>query len=367
MNKNDIFVTYGRDAQSMTRQLLENVNIEALIGGNKNAKIGLKPNLVVAKPSSTGATTTPLIAETIIQYLQEKGYSNLCIIESAWVGDSTKRGFKVCGYDVMSKKYNFPLYDVKDDTYETHTIDGMHIEMSKKVMELDFLISLPVLKGHCQTAMTCCLKNMKGCISDRSKRYFHSIGLHRPIAALNKIRCADLVIVDSLNGDLDFEEGGNPVQTNRMLAARDSVLMDAYGAALMGFELSDVPYIQMAERLGVGSADITKANIIELNKDSTGASTVSPRRVKGLEGYVTASSACSACYGNLIHALARLEDKGELSYLREKVYIGQDFKGKEKDACGIGSCCRGFSRHVPGCPPKAIDIVRFLDEELGLN
>ena len=69
--------------------------------------------------------------------------------------------------------------------------------------------------------MTCALKNMKGLISDRSKRYFHTIGLHRPIAALNSIRCADLVIVDSINGDLDFEEGGNPVQSNRMLAGTD--------------------------------------------------------------------------------------------------------------------------------------------------
>ena len=364
MNKNDIFVTYGRDPEKMTRQLLDQVDIDQLIG-NKNASIGLKPNLVVAKPSSSGATTTPLITETIIRYLQERGYKNLCIIESAWVGDSTKRGFKVCGYDVMSKKYRFPLYDVKDDSYEPHTIDGMKIEMSKRVMGLDFLISLPVLKGHCQTNMTCALKNMKGCISDRSKRYFHSIGLHRPIAALNKIRCADLIIADSLNGDLDFEEGGNPVHTNRMLAARDSVLLDAYGAALMGFELSDVPYIQMAERLGVGCADISKAHVVELEKDTSGASTVSPRRIKNLEGHVCASSACSACYGNLIHALARLEDKGQLSYLREKIYIGQDFKGKEQDGCGIGACCKGFSRHVMGCPPKAIDIVRFLDEELG--
>jgi uncharacterized protein (DUF362 family) len=48
--------------------------------------------------------------------------------------------------------------------------------------------------------MTCALKNMKGCISDRSKRQFHLWGLHDPIAALNALRKADLVIVDSLNG-----------------------------------------------------------------------------------------------------------------------------------------------------------------------
>jgi uncharacterized protein (DUF362 family) len=81
--------------------------------------------------------------------------------------------------------------------------------------------------------MTCALKNMKGVLSDRSKRLFHTLGLNRPIAALNKVRVADLVIVDSLNGDLDFEEGGNPVETNRMFACRDSVLCDSFGASLV--------------------------------------------------------------------------------------------------------------------------------------
>ncbi len=366
MNRNDIFITYGNNAATMTNELLEAIDIKSLIG-NKDATIGLKPNLVVARPSSGGATTTPLIVETIIDYLQCNGYNNLCIIESSWVGDNTKRAYSVCGFEAISKKYNVPLYDVKDDRYEKHTVGGIEIEMSKQVMDLDFLINLPVLKGHCQTSMTCALKNMKGCISDKSKRHFHSIGLHKPIAALGKIRSADLVIVDSINGDLDFEEGGNPVQTNRMLAGIDSVLVDAYGAALMGFELSDVPYITMAEKLGVGSADINNANVTELNKDSKLPSPASPRRIKALEEFVVASSACSACYGNLIHALARLQDRGELRYLREKIHIGQDYKGKSLNGCGIGICCKGFDKNIVGCPPKAIDIVHFLDKELGLG
>ncbi len=105
------------------------------------------------------------------------------------------------------------------------TVEGITMDVSRTILDTDFLISLPVLKGHCQTAMTCALKNMKGCLSDRSKRLFHSLGLHRPIAALNAVRDADLVIVDSLNGDLDFEEGGKPCrdQPNVRLSRQRSV------------------------------------------------------------------------------------------------------------------------------------------------
>lgn len=363
MNRDEIAVIYGTDIPSMTRTLLDRVDWEKL---PKTASIGLKPNLVVANLPSSGATTHPEIAETIIQYLQEKGYRNLCIIESAWVGDSTQRGFAVCGYDKMSKKYNVPLYDVKRDSYIARTVDGVRIEMSERVMGLDYLINLPVLKGHCQTAVTCALKNMKGCISDRSKRLFHSLGLHRPIALLNSIRSADLVIVDSICGDLDFEEGGNPVRTNRMMIGTDSVLIDSYGASLMGYTPEEIDYIPIAASLGVGSMDLSKAKIVELNQDRTGAKSVSTRKIKSLEKYVSASSACSACYGNLIHALARLQDRGELGRLPAKIYIGQDYKGQSKDGIGIGQCTSGFPCSIKGCPPRAVDIVRFLEQEMGL-
>ena len=58
--------------------------------------------------------------------------------------------------------------------------------------------------------MTCALKNLKGCLPDREKRNFHSDGLMKPIAALGAFLKPALVIVDSICGDLNFEEGEIP-------------------------------------------------------------------------------------------------------------------------------------------------------------
>jgi hypothetical protein len=44
-------------------------------------------------------------------------------------------------------------------------------------------------------------------------------------------------------GDLDFEEGGNPVRMNRILAGSDPVLIDSYAAQLLGFEAEEIAYI----------------------------------------------------------------------------------------------------------------------------
>ncbi|HZJ88355.1 MAG TPA: DUF362 domain-containing protein [Sphaerochaeta sp.] len=364
MQRNDIIITYGSDAKAMTHALLAAIDLPALIG-DTDRTIALKPNLVVAVTPDGGATTHPEITVAIIEHLQQHGYHNIKIVESAWIGDSTERGFKVNGYYEISEHYKVPLVDVKRDPYVKKSAGGISMEVSKTILETDFLINLPVLKGHCQTAMTCALKNMKGCISDRSKRQFHTQGLHLPIAALNAVRAADLVIVDSICGDLDFEEGGNPVETNRMFVARDSVLCDAFGASLIGFETDAIPYIEIAEELGVGTADLGQLNLIQLNEPSDEPLAKSSGAANYLSRYTDQESACSACYGNLIHALKRLEEGGELSSLDGTIAIGQGFKEVvDPTRVGVGICTRGLGKSLAGCPPKAIDMIRFIRKEL---
>ncbi|MBC8569416.1 DUF362 domain-containing protein [Oscillospiraceae bacterium NSJ-54] len=362
MDREDIFVIYGKKPKAMARELLERAGVADEIP--EGASIGLKPNLVVSKSAESGATTSPEIVEALIEYLKEHGFGDITIMESSWVGDDTRRAYRVCGYEEISKRYGVPLLDLKRDKAIFHEAGGLKIEYCDTPFRVDYLINLPVLKGHCQTAMTCALKNMKGCITDREKRRFHTLGLHKPIACLNKVRAADLVLVDGMRGDLDFEEGGNPVQMNRMLLCKDSVLIDAYVAQIMGYDLEEIPYITLAAELGVGSLDVESANIVEMNRDESGVSLTSSRRARALAKYIDESDACSACYGSLIHALARLEDRGMLRGIRGKIHIGQGFKGKEPGGMGVGVCAKGCEKCVPGCPPKAIDIVRMLEESI---
>ncbi len=362
MNLRDIYAIYGDNPKSMANEMLSNIKIENEI--DKDALIGIKPNLVVAKPSSSGATTSPELVEGVIQYLQSKGYKNIIILEGSWVGDRTSRAYKVCGYEKLSKQYGVPLFDLQKDDHQEFNAKGVKIDVCKKVLEVDYLINMPVLKGHCQTRMTCALKNVKGCITNNDKRKFHTMGLHKPIAHLNLVVKSNLIIVDGIMGDLCFEEGGTPVQMNRVIVGKDPVLIDSYVAELMGYSLDEVPYIKIAEDIGVGSTDISKANIVELNKDDKVGTITASRKVDHLAKYVHENQACSACYGSLIHALKRLDDKGKLRKLNERIYIGQGYKDKDIDGVGIGICTRNSDSNIPGCPPKAKDIVEYIEQRI---
>jgi uncharacterized protein (DUF362 family) len=362
MNKEELYIIYGNTPKQMVKEILTSLKIEENIP--KDALIGIKPNLVVAKPSTSGATTSPELVAGVIEYLQSKGYKNIVILEGSWVGDMTSVAFKVCGYEKLSEIYKVPLIDLQKDKYKTYDAAGMKINVCDEVMKLDYLINMPVLKGHCQTRMTCALKNMKGCIPNTEKRKFHTQGLHKPIAHLNKVVKGGLIIVDGLMGDLNFEEGGNPVQMNRVIVGQDPVLVDSYVAECMGFDKSEVPYIEIAEKIGVGNSNLEKAKVVELNKDTTGKKIVRSRTVERLAKNIEEKDACSACYGSLIHALGRLDEDGKLRKLKGKILIGQGFKGQEHEGLGVGVCTKGCKFNVIGCPPKAKDIITYLEENV---
>jgi uncharacterized protein (DUF362 family) len=354
----------------MACMALAEARIEELIPAG--SLIALKPNLVVSKDASSGATTHPELVEATIAYLREKGFADLVIMEGSWIGDATPRAFKAAGYDELSRRSGVPLVDLQRDSWKRHDAGGgWKIAVCERAMQAGFLINLPVIKGHCQTTITCALKNLKGCMPDAEKSRFHAEGLHEPIARLNSVLRPGFILADGICGDLDFEEGGNPVRMDRLLAGRDPVLLDAYVCRLLGHDAADVPYIGMAEALGVGSTDLAGATITTIG-DPRGAPAIPPASGKGkrLASRIEARSACSACYAALVHGLARLDERGDLPKLdaalgalpEQRIAIGQDFSGKPWKGLGCGNCTRQASRHVPGCPADGEAVLRFLDE-----
>ncbi len=371
MEKTDIYTIQGTDYKQMTQELLDACHLAEDIG-NVKKRVGLKPNLAVAKPASSGATTHPELVDGVLTYLQEHGFSNLVVMESSWVGDTTTRAVRVNGILDVCKKHGVEFVDLQKDDSVALDAAGMEIKVCKQALTVDYMINMPVVKGHCQTTVTCALKNNKGLIPGSEKRRFHTLGLHKPIAHLSTVVPQDFVLADNICGDLDFEEGGNPVTMNRILAFKDPLLCDSFAAEALGHRPEDIEYIRLARDLKVGSTDVSGARIHSLREEEKEAMTAAelygkmpaPRgRVGQLSGYVCPKDACSACYGSLIYALDRLDERGSLKG-KEKgsIAIGQGYRGEE-GALGVGNCTKCFRKSLGGCPPKAVDIVKFLQEE----
>ena len=337
----------------MTHTLLR----ETAVGNRLRAgmSVVIKPNLVVAKPASEGATTHPEVIEGIILFLKDCGIKNPVIAEGSWLGETTDRAFDRCGFTALAKRYGVKLFDTKNDNVVKKTAHGLTLGVCETIANADFLINVPVLKGHCQTTLTCCLKNMKGCIPDSEKRRYHNIGLHKPIAALNAILKPGLHVIDGICGDPTFEEGGKPVVSNRVLVGTDPVLLDSYGAALLGYEPASIGYLRYAVEYGIGKMCDSDTTVRELQVENRPKTSPVGQGdiVRRLAKYIDEQSACSACYAALIFALNQLAGT-------PLIKIGQGFRGKKCSGIGVGNCTAGCERYVSGCPPMAADIIREL-------
>ena len=373
MESNELIKAYGTEYKEMTKRLLEKAGLKddvfRKVGDKKApelARIALKPNLVCTSPAKFGATTHTEIAAGIIEYLKENGFTNVVIAEGSWVGDRTAEAFEYCGFNALAEEYGVELIDTQKDGHFSADCSGMQLEICSCVKTFDFLINLPVLKGHCQTKMTCALKNMKGLIPNSEKRHFHTMGLHKPIAHLNSFIRPNFIVIDHICGDPDFEEGGNPLIRNCVMVGKDPVLTDAYAAKLLGYEPDEIEYIRIAERLGIGTSDLSQLHILTIEGENT-EDLPDTRKILAVSYAAEAIDSCSACYGSLIAALDRLKTEGLLDDVMKKlpgkIAIGQGYKGKT-GACGIGQCTKLFDFNIPGCPPKEETIYSELKKLL---
>jgi uncharacterized protein (DUF362 family) len=364
-----IVVAYGEDIIKNTYDALAASDITAYLSESAS----IKPNLVVSRVAAEGATTHPEVVEGVICFLRDHGVRDIRIIESAWVGDSTRRAFRACGYEELSRKYNTPLIDLKNDSSTALAYGGYKMAICDEALNADFLINVPVLKAHCQTNLTCCMKNLKGCIPDSEKRRFHTLGIHKPVAALNALVKSGYCVVDGICGDLTFEEGGNPVAANRIIVGQNPLTVDSYCAELIGYHPDEIEYLSYGKKLGIGEYYSSETEVIEINAGSKPThGVISSRAADRYRNLILEDAACSACYSSLIFALHRLggkfrtpvgrggDDATQTMCRDGKIHIGQGFRGKSGDGIGIGNCTRGFSKCVAGCPPKAIDIIAVI-------
>ena len=426
MNKNEIIKIYGTDFKEMTKKLLELADLISDIPDSAKT-IGIKPNLVTPTPASFGATTHPEIIAGIIEYLKENGDYHIVIAEGSWVGDKTPEAFEYCGYNELARQYGVTLFDTQKDSSFRVKCGDISVNVNSCVRDFDYLINVPVLKGHCQTKITCALKNMKGLIPNSEKRRFHTMGLHKPIAFLNTCIKQDFIVIDHICGDLDFEEGGNPVTKNCIMAAKDPVLTDSYVCRLLGYTVEDVEYIRLADEFGVGSSDLSNLRLLSIKrpddagrpddqplygsatrkgdtgrpdrqslcglsneKDKPGSYIIRSNennpdfylieenynniempmekndRVLSVKYAVDDADSCSACYGMLIPALSRLKDECLLEKLDHQIAIGQGHRGA-KGPLGVGNCTSCFDHYIEGCPPSEEDIYNGIKKNILLK
>jgi uncharacterized protein (DUF362 family) len=236
-----------------------------LIGGVRDI---IKPgDLVLINPSwvappvdrAAGCITIAEVPRALADIVKEMG-ARPVIAESSAVGvDSAKviqqsnyRELLEMGYEVVDLKARKAHADMAVENGKVFE----NVECWELVRQADVIISVPKLKTHDQTEMTCAIKKLKGLLTDKAKKAMHQQGLFEGVIDLLSAVKPRLAVVDAII----CQEGlgpvfGKPVEMNLILAGKDLVAVDATCARLIGYHPSEILLTVNAAARGLGTLD----------------------------------------------------------------------------------------------------------------
>jgi uncharacterized protein (DUF362 family) len=225
----------------------------------------VKPNLITDNPQyiQSGANTSMSVLQAVLSIVRKAKPDARIIIGESDVGTEVKgrmlsRTYQLMNFEQLADKFQVEIVNFsKEETISIPLKTGFYfkeITIPSHAHAADLIINIPKIKTHKYARLTCSLKNMFGVIPNPRRVIYHS-HLNEAIVDINQVfRSKIIALVD---GIISMEGNGpvygTPVQTNVILSSPDLVALDDFVARMIGLNPSDIPYIQLAEKAGLGS------------------------------------------------------------------------------------------------------------------
>ncbi len=380
----------------------------ALCGGltdlRAGARVFIKPNIVfwtkAVQFPKWGVITTSRVIEDMVILLKDRGIDDITIGEGVVTSKPKDRetpahAFQTLGYETLKKRYGICYLNVMERPFrEVDLGGGVVLNFNQDVLESDLVIDLPVLKAHNQTVVSLGIKNLKGLIDIKSRKKCHSadpeMDLHYHVARLADKMPPVFTLID---GIYSLERGpafdGKMHRRDLLIASADILAADKVGAAILGFEVSQVPHLVHAANNRRRPLDLSDTEVVGLSIEAVAekhqydfpyhvdadVSLPVPMAKQGIKGVFYRkydTSMCTYCSGvnGLVLSAIRYAWKGE-PFDNVEVLTGKKMQptpGMNKTIL-LGKCM--FQAHrdnqdinemipVKGCPPNPDDIVKAL-------
>ncbi len=275
----DLVALYGGEAVAMyERGIAEMGGIGRFV--KKGDVVVVKPNIGWDKTPETGANTNPELVGAVVADCMKAGAKEvLCFDHTCGPGNDWDSRYKMSGIrDAVEKAGGKMVAGNTESMYVDQDIPKgvslKHAKVHPLTKQCDVFINMPVLKHHSGAKITAALKNYMGCIWDR--RWWHQNDMPQCIADYSTWQKTTLTIVDAYRVMLtDGPRGGDlssVITAKYQIISTDIVAADTAAVQIFAsvakqngkgeaYELADIKYLQPAEKLGVGTTDLSKLNM----------------------------------------------------------------------------------------------------------
>ncbi len=259
----DLVVAHGASPAQIVKAA-----IDAMGGIKKFISRGdivvIKPNIGWDRTPEQAGNTNPDVVAAVVKLCFEAGAKKVKVFDRP-VNDP-RRCYVQSGIAPAVTALGAEADYVDDRKFKDMDINGQALKswpLYTDIFEADKVINIPIAKHHSLAKLTMSMKNWMG-VMGGSRRQIHQ-KLDESLVDLSTKIKPTLTILDAVriltaNGP----QGGSLADVKKLdtiIVGVDQVAIDSYGATLFGMKGSDLGYVRLAEKLGLGKMDLSKVKI----------------------------------------------------------------------------------------------------------
>ncbi|HET6364836.1 MAG TPA: DUF362 domain-containing protein [Nitrospirota bacterium] len=224
----------------------------------------IKPNIGWDRTPEQAGNTNPEVVAVVVKLCFEAGAKKVKVFDRP-VNDP-RRCYVQSGIAPAASALGAEVDYVDERKFKDMAINGEALKswpLYSEVFDADKVINIPIAKHHGLAKLTMSMKNWMG-VMGGSRRQIHQ-KLDESLVDLSMKIKPTLTILDAVriltaNGP----QGGSLADVKKLdtvIVGIDPVAIDSYGATLFGMKGSDLGYLRIGDKLGLGKMNLNNLKI----------------------------------------------------------------------------------------------------------
>ena len=262
----DLVVAHGASPEKIVEAALDALGgIKRFI--SRGDIVVIKPNIGWDRTPEQAGNTNPEVVAAAVRLCFDAGAKKVKVFDRP-VNDP-RRCYVQSGIAPAVSALGAEADYVDERKFKDMVINGQALKswpLYTDIFEADKVINIPIAKHHGLAKLTMSMKNWMG-VMGGSRRQIHQKLDESLVDLSTKIKPAltilDAVRILTANGP----QGGSLADVKKLdtiIVGVDQVAIDSYGATLFGMKGSDLGYVTLGHKIGLGQMDLSKLHIKKL-------------------------------------------------------------------------------------------------------
>ncbi|MHA1713632.1 MAG: DUF362 domain-containing protein [Candidatus Ranarchaeia archaeon] len=259
------YIVAGKRLDSLekdVKSLLNQIRINEIV--KPDDTVVIKPNMGNLTYSE-GVVTTPELVFHVVSAIRDRA-SEVIVGESDGIRYSCDEAFEKTGIKQAAEQAGGRVINFSKDKQVEIQVNGLFldtIKLAESLVNADVRVSIPVIKTHEATTITCAMKNQFGCIPDRRRILYHH-HLNEVLVDINRILDPRIIITDGIacmegNGPIH-----GPIRHENLLFASNHVVANDLVIAehVMQIPVERIKHLKIAIDNGFGPSSLDEIKLL---------------------------------------------------------------------------------------------------------